>query len=193
MIDSLEMLRNKIEKQKTYTEFGLDPKGYGLVTIHRPSNVDDPENLARICDILIKIAQKIPLIITIHPRTRKNLKEHGFLARLEKAEGLFLSEPINYVRFMNLLFNCRLVITDSGGIQEETTYLGIPCLTVRPNTERPITISHGTNRLCDLNNIEEKVEVIFSEYEVNGKKIAFWDGMTSGRIIDFLKIIKNDK
>jgi len=88
---------------------------------------------------------------------------------------------------MNLLFNCRVIITDSGGIQEETTYLNIPCLTVRPNTERPITITKGTNQLCDLNDMEEKAEAILSGYVSNGKKIEFWDGKTAGRIVEHLR------
>ena len=127
------------------------PGRYGVVTLHRPSNVDDPTVLKQLCGVLADISQKVPLIFPIHPRTRKNMEENHLLAALQNTGNLLLPEPMNYVRFMNLVFNCRFVITDSGGIQEETSYLGIPCLTVRENTERPITVTHGTNQLCRWN------------------------------------------
>jgi len=189
MIDSLEMLREKIEKQNVYRDFGVEPKGYGLVTLHRPSNVDDTESLSQLCEILVQIAEDIPLVFPIHPRTRKNLEQNHLLPILNNSKGLFLPDPISYIRFMNMVFNCRFVITDSGGIQEETTYLGIPCLTVRPNTERPITITDGTNQLCQLEELTDKTEVILSGSVPQGKKIEFWDGKTAERIVEFLKSI----
>jgi UDP-N-acetylglucosamine 2-epimerase (non-hydrolysing) len=106
---------------------------------------------------------------------------------LGKADGLIISEPINYIRFMNLVFNCRFALTDSGGIQEETTYLGIPCLTLRPNTERPITIRQGTNRLCGLKNIEEGVNAVLSGKMVEKPQIEHWDGKTAGRVVQSIK------
>lgn len=187
MIDSLEMLREKIEKQDTYRDFGLEPKGYGLVTLHRPSNVDDPEVLKRLCKALVQIAKKIPLVFPIHPRTRKNLEQNQLYSLLKNAKGLFLPNPMSYIRFMNLVFNCCLVITDSGGIQEETTYLGVQCLTIRPNTERPITIGQGTNQLCEVKDLEDKTEAILSGPVPQGIKIELWDGKTAGRIVEFLK------
>ena len=187
MIDSLEMLREKIEKQDVYHDFGLKPQGYGLVTLHRPSNVDNPESLSRLCNILIQIAEKIPLVFPIHPRTRKNLEQNHLLSVLDSSKGLFLPDPLSYIRFMNMVFNCRFVITDSGGIQEETTYLGIPCLTVRPNTERPITITEGTNQLCKLEDLTDQTEAILSGDVHHGRKIKFWDGKTADRIVEFLK------
>lgn len=187
MIDSLEMLRERIEEQVSYHEFGLNKRGYGLVTLHRPSNVDDPEILARLSRILVQIAEKIPLVFPIHPRTRKNFEQNQILPIVSNSENLFLPAPLSYVHFMNLEFNSRFVITDSGGIQEETTYLGIPCLTVRPNTERPITITHGTNQLCGLNDLENKVHNIFSGIRPKPKKIKFWDGQTAKRIVEFLR------
>jgi len=187
MIDSLEMLRKKIEQQTTYTEFGLEPNSYGLVTIHRPSNVDNQQTLKEVCQALNKIAQKIPLIFPIHPRTRKNLRKFSLISYLEKNPSIFLPEPINYIRFMNLVFNSRLVITDSGGIQEETTYLGIPCLTLRPNTERPITITQGTNKLCTLIDLESNVDRILNRSHKRPAKIEHWDGKTAQRIVEQLK------
>ena len=157
MIDSLEMLRETIESQAAYEEMGLKAGEYGLVTLHRPSNVDDPKILVRLCQALIRMSQKVPLVFPIHPRTRKNIESLNLMPVLEKEKGLLLSEPINYIRFMNLVFNCRFALTDSGGIQEETSYLGIPCLTLRPNTERPVTIDQGTNRLTTLDEIEDRV------------------------------------
>lgn len=196
MIDSLEMLREKIESQKTYLSFGLDAGGYGVVTLHRPSNVDDPAVLKEICGILEGIAEMIPLIFPVHPRTREKLEENHWLSAMENSRRLFLPEPLNYVRFMNLVFNCRFVITDSGGIQEETSYLGIPCLTLRKNTERPITITHGTNQLCELHKLKQKTDETLSSQIVARKNIELWDGKTAERIVEVLRnlyseVIKN--
>ena len=192
MIDSLEMLREKIGKLDVYRDFDLKPKGYGLVTLHRPSNVDDPEVLKRLCSILVQISQKIPLVFPIHPRTRKNLEQGQFLSILKNAKGLFLPNPLSYIRFMNMVFNCRFVITDSGGIQEETTYLGIPCLTLRQNTERPITITRGTNQLCGIKDLEVKVAEILNASVPGQKNIELWDGKTAYRIVEFLKKFRQD-
>ena len=189
MIDSLEMLREKIENQNVYKEFDLTPGSYSLVTLHRPSNVDKPDVLKSLCKKLARISRKVPLIFPVHPRTRKNLEVNGFMSLLDESKGLFLLEPINYIRFMNLVFNCRLAITDSGGIQEETTYLGIPCLTMRPNTERPITIDQGTNQLCDLRNIEQKVDEILSKESFQPGKIELWDGHTADRVVNSIKVL----
>ena len=163
MIDSLEMLRDTIQAQEAYREMGLASGEYGLVTFHRPSNVDDPKILTELCQALVRISKSVPLVFPVHPRTRKNIESLDLISVLQKEKGLFLSEPIKYVRFMNLVFNCRLALTDSGGIQEETTYLGIPCLTLRPNTERPITITDGTNRLCTLDDLETNVADVLSD------------------------------
>ena len=187
MLDSLEMLRGKIERQDVYKEFQLKQQSYGLVTLHRPSNVDDPLILKKLCEELVKIAEKFPLVFPIHPRTRKNLEQHQLYSFLKDCKGLFLPNPMGYNRFMNMVFNCCFVITDSGGIQEETTYLGIPCLTLRPNTERPITITHGTNRLCECSDLEKRADEILSGGTVQKEKIEFWDGKTADRIVDFLR------
>ena len=187
MIDSLEMLRDTIQKQTVCEELGLKAGEYGLLTLHRPSNVDDPKILKRLCQTLIRIARKIPLVFPIHPRTRKNIESLQLMPDLEKEKGLLLSEPINYIRFMNLVFNCRFALTDSGGIQEETSYLGIPCLTLRPNTERPITIDQGTNRLCTLENLEEHVAGVLSGKSSQANRIDLWDGQTAGRVVESIK------
>ncbi len=189
MIDSLEMLRDKIQAQDTCNDFDLKSQEYGLVTLHRPSNVDDPKILKNLCIMLIKISKKLPLVFPIHPRTRKSADAIGLLSELDKAKQLLILEPLNYVRFMNLVFNCRFALTDSGGIQEETTYLGIPCLTLRPNTERPITVTIGTNRLCTLDDLLENVEKVAAGKVRKKSEIPLWDGMTSSRVVESIKEI----
>ncbi len=186
MIDSLEMVREKIEKQSTYLKYGCQKNGYGLVTLHRPSNVDNPAILEKLCRELVKISDKIPLIFPIHPRTVSNLKEHNLEFILNQCSNIHLIEPLGYIHFMNLVFNSKLLITDSGGVQEETTYLGIPCLTLRPNTERPITVTKGTNKLCTPDNIYKMIDTIFKGEFSKGKKPDLWDGNTASRVADYI-------
>jgi UDP-N-acetylglucosamine 2-epimerase (non-hydrolysing) len=187
MIDSLEMLRSAIENENGYSTLNLSPGGYGLVTLHRPFNVDDPQILTKLCQALIRIAKRVPLVFPIHPRTRKNIENLDLMTGLKKEKQLIISEPLNYIKFMNLVFNCRFALTDSGGIQEETTYLGIPCLTLRPNTERPITIEQGTNRLCTLDSVEEEVNAIIASQKSERPKIEYWDGKTAERVVASIK------
>ena len=187
MIDSLEMLRATIENLDACSELGLKHGNYGLVTLHRPSNVDDPDILKDLCQQLIRISRKIPLAFPVHPRTRKNMEQFGLLPSLEDAKQVMILEPLNYIRFMNLVFNCRFALTDSGGIQEETTYLGIPCLTLRPNTERPITITAGTNRLCTTESFEKDVDTILAAPAKHNTKIDLWDGHTADRVVESIK------
>lgn len=187
MIDSLELLRGKIEAQDTYKEVGLKAGDYVLVTLHRPSNVDHQNVLEQICSTLVRIAKRIPIIFPVHPRTRKNLEKNGRMRILNTTPGLRLLGPLNYVCFMNLLFNCRLSITDSGGIQEETTYLRIPCLTLRPNTERPITILKGTNKLCTPENLENLVGETLSGNTSVGSIPENWDGQTASRVVSSIR------
>jgi len=187
MIDSLEMMRDKIENIAIHEELGLEPENFGMVTLHRPSNVDHPESLRKIVGILKNISKSLPLIFPVHPRTRKNLKNEGLLHDLMNQPGIKILEPLNYVRFMNLVFNCRLVITDSGGIQEETSYLGIPCFTLRPNTERPVTMSMGTNRLSTIETIENEVKEVLTGNSGKISEIPLWDGRTAERVVESIK------
>ena len=188
MIDSLEMLRQGIEKESVYQEIGLDRQGYGVVTIHRPSNVDDPFVLEEVCAVLGRLASRMPLVFPVHPRTSKNLRRHGLLEDLSSKPGLKLIEPLSYIRFMSLIFNCGVAITDSGGIQEETSYMGIPCLTLRPNTERPVTITQGTNRLCSLQNVEKGLDDILSgNFTKPASPPELWDGRTAARVIHSIR------
>jgi UDP-N-acetylglucosamine 2-epimerase (non-hydrolysing) len=142
--------------------------------------------LATLCQSLSRVSEKIPLVFPVHPRTRKNLIQAGLIDVLNEFSNIILLEPLNYIRFMNLVFNCRFVVTDSGGIQEETTYLKIPCLTMRPNTERPITVTHGTNTLCSLEDLEEKVEIVLCSENSVKCDIELWDGKTSIRVAEFI-------
>ena len=187
MIDSLEMMRARIERVNALSNYGVDTAGYGLVTLHRPANVDNRQKLAELCKALLRVSETLPLVFPVHPRTRKNLVKYELLEVLESAPGLHLDAPIGYVTFMNLVFNCRLVITDSGGIQEESTYLGIPCLTLRPNTERPITITEGTNRLCTVKALAASVAEIMHAERAGARKPELWDGRTAGRVAESIQ------
>lgn len=186
MIDSFEMMRGEFARDGTRAAMKLGAGDYGVVTLHRPSNVDDRETVDSIVHALIEIAARLPLVFSVHPRTRKNLVSFGLLERLEKADGLKLVDPLSYVPFMSLVIESRLVVTDSGGLQEETTYLGIPCLTLRPNTERPITITYGTNQLIGPGKLIPAVAAILDGAASLTKPPPLWDGKTAGRIVEDL-------
>jgi UDP-N-acetylglucosamine 2-epimerase (non-hydrolysing) len=183
MIDSYELMKHRIHASGERQRLGLDGAGYGVVTLHRPSNVDTRAPLAALVAQLTRIATKLPLVFPVHPRTRKNLETFGLWDALTDASGIRIVEPLGYVDFMNLVCGARLVVTDSGGVQEETTYLGIPCLTLRPNTERPITIIEGSNRLVTAANLAETVDDILADHGAHGRKPELWDGHTAQRVV----------
>src|SRR5262249_31954744 len=142
MIDSLQAHLDQALASRPWQRFSLEPSGYGLMTLHRPANVDDADVFSEIAAALTEISRDLPLLFPVHPRTRQRLKQFGMdLGAVE------LTEPLGYMEFLGLMAKARLVLTDSGGIQEETTALSVPCVTIRTNTERPITITMGTNRL----------------------------------------------
>lgn len=183
MIDSLEMLRGKIEADRTVQELQLAPKQYVVTTLHRPANVDHKQKLQRICGILSALSRKAQIVFPLHPRTKKCLAQFELLKALEDNKRIITTAPLNYVAFMNLVFSAQFLLTDSGGVQEETTYLGIPCITLRDNTERPVTVSAGTNRLCNLATVEAAVERILNEKPACASRPEKWDGKTAERIV----------
>lgn len=183
MIDSFEMMRKKIESDQTANNLGLKADEFGVVTMHRPSNVDDPGVLGEIIRQIVSVSDKCQLVFPIHPRTRQKLIDFQLIGLLEDADKVMLVEPQGYIEFMNLVTRCRLVITDSGGIQEETTYLGIPCLTLRENTERPITITQGTNQLIHPSDLQCSVEQLLAGESKQGQCPDLWDGATAQRVV----------
>lgn len=176
--DKTRMIRPGIDFQK---------KSYGLMTFHRPSNVDDKTSLENLFGIWKEISRKIPLIFPVHPRTYKNLLLFGFLKDSDDPPPIFFIEPQGYLTFIQLVKNSLFVLTDSGGIQEETTWLNIPCLTVRPSTERPITISEGSNKLIQPQDIIPEVDLILQGKGKKGTTPDLWDGKTARRIVQILE------
>ncbi len=187
MIDSFELQRAQIEALAMAESLGLQPGGYGVVTLHRPSNVDQPTVLRTIVAALLEIAEQLPLVFPIHPRSKARLAEFGLLERLSAQPAVQLIEPQAYNAFMSLVVTARLIVTDSGGLQEETTYLGIPCLTLRENTERPITVSQGTNRLIKAAELAGQVKAILAGRGKSGRRPALWDGRTAERAAESLR------
>ncbi len=183
MIDSLVKSAAKARGLKAFEELGLEAGRYGVVTLHRPANVDDPENLARVLDVLT--AADLPLVFPVHPRTRAVMIEHDLGSRCRLVDSrLILADPLGYYDFLNLVIHSKLMVTDSGGLQEETTFLDIPCLTLRPNTERPITIVQGTNELATIVSLPEQISRILTGNWKKGKVPDLWDGKTAPRIVD---------
>ena len=189
MIDSLQKNVEVARALPTREQLGLKDVDYALLTLHRPSNVDLRDSFERILAALEAIAAKLPIIFPVHPRTRKTIAELGLGERVESIKGLRLIDPLGYLDFLNLSSSARLVLTDSGGIQEETTALGIPCITLRENTERPITVEMGTNVVVGTDT--SKI-IAAANATLNGsaKKaltpLPLWDGHTSERILDAL-------
>ncbi len=189
MIDTLLKHRERARTLGTPARLGLQPGRYALLTLHRPSNVDDPAVFSGILDALAEIQRDLPILFPIHPRTAGRLREFGLEGRLLMAPDLRLVEPLGYLEFLDLMMHARAVLTDSGGIQEETTILGIPCLTLRENTERPVTITEGTNTLVgnDPVRIVDGVRRILAGESKAGRVPELWDGHAGRRIVEILR------
>ena len=199
MIDSLAECRPLWERSDICGRLGLRKRGYGVVTLHRPSNVDDPETFHGLVESLAKIATQLPLLFPMHPRTSARVKEFGLEEHFNflsvgsvvnsRLSGLYCLDPLGYLEFMSLMADSRLVLTDSGGLQEETTMLGVPCLTLRENTERPVTISHGTNTLVGVssNRITSEASRVLATTQPVTTPPPLWDGQAAERIVTVLR------
>ncbi len=188
MIDSLVYILPKIEKSKILNQLGLENQDFALMTLHRPSNVDDRTQLSNLIDVIEFICSRLKLVFPIHPRTRKNIEEFGFERRIDNIKNLITTEPLGYIDFVKLMKNSRFVITDSGGIQEETTFLKIPCITMRTTTERPVTCLIGTNRLVypEKSKLIDAVQEVLSNPETDAQIPKYWDGKASERIVEII-------
>jgi UDP-N-acetylglucosamine 2-epimerase (non-hydrolysing) len=182
MIDSLVEQLPRARAGDVLPRLGLAPGTYAVLTLHRPSNVDDPETFSRILGAIGGIARRLPVVFSCHPRTAARLNGRSV------AKGLRILEPLGYLDFLGLVAGSRLVLTDSGGLQEETTFLGIPCVTIRENTERPITVTVGTNTIAgtDPRRIEDCATAAL-EREPHGRRPPLWDGHTASRVVDVLE------
>jgi len=187
MIDSYVMLRDAIAGSNMFERLGLSRGEYAVVTLHRPANVDSPALLTSLIKQLMIVSRSLPIVFAVHPRTRKRLHEFDLMTTLDRCANIRMSDPLGYIEFMNLVSNAAAVVTDSGGVQEETTYLGIPCLTLRDSTERPITIAEGSNRLVRAETLISVLgEVLNQPYDAN-KRPTLWDGRAAQRGVAALR------
>ena len=192
MIDALVQFRARAAATSALEDVGVTPKSYVLMTMHRPANVDREEGLSAIFETVKTIAATHQVVFPIHPRTRQRLNDFGFGPALEAMSGVVLTEPLGYLEFLRLMENAAAVVTDSGGIQEETTFLGVPCLTLRENTERPVTVELGTNELMELDpvRIGRRVnEVAGRGRGSKGQIPPLWDGHAAERIADAILLL----
>jgi UDP-N-acetylglucosamine 2-epimerase (non-hydrolysing) len=188
MIDTLLRELEAARAAQMPRRLGVAPKQYAFVTLHRPSNVDERETLAALAGVLLEIAARMAIVFPIHPRTRERLQRFGLDERLAAAPNVTLTEPLGYHESLGLIDSAAVALTDSGGIQEETSVLGVPCLTLRPNTERPVTIDLGTNTLIggDLSKVVPLVDDVRAGRYKTGSPIPLWDGHAAERICDVL-------
>jgi UDP-N-acetylglucosamine 2-epimerase (non-hydrolysing) len=190
MIDSLNRMMPKALERQAAMAHGMEPGNYALLTLHRPSNVDDPKILSRLVNLFAHLSMEIPIVFPVHPRTRRNIESLGFNAPL----SFRMIEPVDYLDSICLQKESKLVLTDSGGIQEETSCLGVPCLTLRQNTERPITVELGTSTIVgnDEMLIRENLHQVLSGTYKHGQSIPFWDGHTAERASECIKAFLGD-
>ncbi len=185
MIDTLLKYKVRAAKNNILQKLGLHKKGYITLTLHRPSNVDEKGNFLKILDALEEIQRRIAIVFPMHPRTKKMIVKYGLLNRVKRMSNLKVASPLGYLDFLKLLCDSKLVLTDSGGIQEETTALRIPCITLREKTERPITVTEGTNIIAgnDTDKIIRETKNILKNGAGYGRIPKFWDGKTARRIV----------
>ncbi len=188
MIDTLLEHRERAAELDMPARLGLEPGGYAVATLHRPANVDSPAALARLIAVLEGVAERLPIIFPVHPRTAARLRNGGQWQSLSGIPALRLVEPLGYLEFLGLMADARVVLTDSGGIQEETTVLGVPCLTLRENTERPVTIERGTNRLAgrEPSSVLAALDDVLGDGHRATGVPELWDGRAAERIADII-------
>ena len=194
MIDSLFKNLERARGSAIKNDLGLTGREYAVLTLHRPSNVDNRETFERILSALETISPSLPIVFPVHPRTRKTIAEFSLTDRIAAATNLRLIDPLGYLDFLNLYSTARLVLTDSGGIQEETTALGIPCLTLRENTERPITVEMGTNVIVGTDTakiVSEAMAALNRPVDCEVRQPPLWDGHTAERILEALQQVSN--
>jgi UDP-N-acetylglucosamine 2-epimerase (non-hydrolysing) len=188
MIDSLIHFKKRIEAVRSHKKYNLEKGNYAVLTLHRPHNVDSKKDLDRVLSTIEELQKKFLIVMPLHPRTKDRINRFNLFNKVDNMKNLILTEPLGYINFMNLVINSKLVLTDSGGIQEETTFLKIPCITLRNNTERPVTIKKGTNVLVGSN--KDKIIGMFDRVlEGKWKKgeiPEFWDGQTAKRIVKII-------
>jgi len=186
MIDTLVHELPRARALRPHAALGLESERYAYVTLHRPSNVDEPARLLAIADALRRLATRLPVVFPVHPRTRKQLESAGAWDAFVAAPGIFATPPKGYRESLGLMAESAVAVTDSGGVQEETSCLAVPCLTVRSNTERPITVTVGTNTLIgeDLSLIDRYVTDVLAGSYKRGAPIPGWDGHAAERIVD---------
>jgi UDP-N-acetylglucosamine 2-epimerase (non-hydrolysing) len=189
MIDTLVAFAQDIESQTVLDDYKLVKNNFVLMTIHRPATVDHKDGVSQLYELLTELTKTQQVVFPMHPRTLKNITTYGLKEAFFDLNNLVITGPLDYFSFQNLIHNCKMVLTDSGGIQEETTYKQIPCLTLRPNTERPSTIEIGTNTLLhfDKNKILETIKTIISKTYKKGEIPMFWDGKATERILGIIE------
>jgi UDP-N-acetylglucosamine 2-epimerase (non-hydrolysing) len=189
MIDALVQFRARAAQTTVLDDLKVQPRSYVLMTMHRPSNVDREDGLRRVFETVQALTERHKVVFPLHPRTRQRLNDFGFGSTLEAMQRVVLTEPLGYLEFLRLMENAAAVVTDSGGIQEETTYLGVPCITLRENTERPVTVDLGTNELMALDprRIARRVSEVTSNASRKARQIPpLWDGRAAERIAEAL-------
>ena len=188
MVDSLRKTEPSLDSSTILDDLGIEPKGYALATSHRPANVDEAEPLGRVLSCLDRVQQRMDVVLPLHPRTRDRIESFGLKGTLDAMQNVKVIGPVGYLDSLRLQRDAALAVTDSAGLQEETTVFGVPCLTMRPNTERPVTVEVGTSTIVNLDAdlVEEKtVEVLEGRYK-QGTLPEYWDGKASDRIVEIL-------
>jgi UDP-N-acetylglucosamine 2-epimerase (non-hydrolysing) len=186
MIDTLTKMLSQVRDSKFLSSLDIQHEDHVVITLHRPSNVDSPEQLLLLLEEIKKMSEQFDIIWPIHPRTKSRIEAIGEYEALVQNASIHMTKPLGYIDFMKCIYESRMVVTDSGGIQEETTWLGVPCITLRPNTERPVTITEGTNVLSTPEKLHDEIRKVIAKPRRSEIKIDLWDGKTAERCVESL-------